>query len=62
MHSHERYRVGIDIGGTFTDLVLIDDETGEQAVGKILTTPDDPSQAVEEGLCELLELEDVEAG
>jgi N-methylhydantoinase A len=62
LHSHERYRVGIDIGGTFTDLVLIDDETGEQAVGKILTTPDDPSQAVEEGLCEVLEREGVEAG
>ena len=62
MHSHERYRVGIDIGGTFTDLVLIDDETGEQAVGKILTTPDDPSEAVEKGLYELLEREDVEAG
>jgi N-methylhydantoinase A len=60
--SHERYRVGIDIGGTFTDLVLIDDETGEQAVGKILTTPDDPSEAVEKGLYELLEREDVEAG
>ena len=62
MHSHERYRVGIDIGGTFTDLVLIEDETGEQAVGKIPTTPDDPSEAVEKGLDELLELEDVEAG
>jgi N-methylhydantoinase A len=62
LHSHERYRVGIDIGGTFTDLVLIGDETGEQAVGKILTTPDDPSEAVEKGLVELLEREDVEAG
>src|SRR5919112_321902 len=61
MASKKRHRVGIDIGGTFTDLVLIDDETGEQAVGKILTTPDDPSQAVEEGLCEVLEREDVEA-
>ncbi|HEY6581910.1 MAG TPA: hydantoinase/oxoprolinase family protein, partial [Rubrobacter sp.] len=62
MHSHERYRVGIDIGGTFTDIVLIEDDTGEQAVGKILTTPDDPSEAVEKGLYELLEREDVEAG
>ncbi|MDP8945316.1 MAG: hypothetical protein M3N03_05190, partial [Actinomycetota bacterium] len=45
LHSHGRYRAGIDIGGTFTDLVLIDDETGKQAVGKILTTPHDPSDA-----------------
>src|SRR3712207_279472 len=54
-----RPRVGIDIGGTFTDLVLIDDASGEQAVGKVLTTPKDPSEAVEEGLVELLEREGV---
>ena len=50
MSSDKSYRVGIDIGGTFTDLVLIDDGTGEQAIGKVLTTPGDPSEAVEEGL------------
>jgi N-methylhydantoinase A len=55
------YRVGVDIGGTFTDLVLIDDVTGGQTVGKILTTPKDPSDAVEEGLAELLEREGVTA-
>lgn len=53
-------RVGIDIGGTFTDLVLIDDATGEQAIGKVLTTPGDPSEAVEEGLRGLLEREGVD--
>ena len=58
----ERYRVGIDIGGTFTDLVLIDDETGERSVGKTLTTPEDPSEAVEEGLLGMLEREGIEAG
>ena len=42
--------MGIDIGGTFTDLVLIDNATGERAVGKVLTTPGDPSEAVEKGL------------
>jgi N-methylhydantoinase A len=51
--------VGIDIGGTFTDLVLIDDETGERAVGKVLTSLEDPSEAVEEGLSELLDREGV---
>ena len=61
MHSSERYRAGIDIGGTFTDLVLIEDETGERAVGKTLTTPEDPSEAVQEGLVELLEREGLEA-
>ncbi len=41
-------RIGIDIGGTFTDLTLIDDETGQLVVNKTLTTPEDPSLAVEE--------------
>ncbi|MFN8521514.1 MAG: hydantoinase/oxoprolinase family protein [Chloroflexota bacterium] len=41
------HRVGVDIGGTFTDLILVDDATGTFAVGKSLTTPGDPSQAVE---------------
>jgi N-methylhydantoinase A len=42
--------VGIDIGGTFTDLVCIDDETGSIECGKVLTTPADPSSAALEGL------------
>jgi N-methylhydantoinase A len=57
----KHHRAGIDIGGTFTDLVLLDDSTGERALGKVLTTPDDPSEAVEKGLVELLEREDVAA-
>jgi len=40
-------RVGADIGGTFTDLILVDDATGAFTVAKSLTTPDDPSRAVE---------------
>ena len=59
--SVKSHRVGIDIGGTFTDLVLIDDASGERAIGKVLTTPDDPSEAVEQGLRGLLEREDVDA-
>jgi N-methylhydantoinase A/oxoprolinase/acetone carboxylase beta subunit len=43
-------RLGCDIGGTFTDFVLLDDETGEIKVHKCLTTPGDPSDAVEEGV------------
>ena len=41
-------RVGIDIGGTFTDLTLIDDSTGQLVINKSLTTPEDPSVAVEQ--------------
>jgi N-methylhydantoinase A/oxoprolinase/acetone carboxylase beta subunit len=49
-----RWRVGIDIGGTFTDFVLQDVATGALVVGKHLTTPGDPSDGVFEGLAELL--------
>jgi N-methylhydantoinase A len=62
LQPEKRYRAGIDIGGTFTDLVLIEDETGRLAVGKVLSTPEDPSEAVEEGLIELLGQEGLEAG
>ncbi len=44
------FRLGCDIGGTFTDFVLLNDETGEIMTGKCLTTPQDPSDAVEEGI------------
>ena len=41
----KRYRVGFDIGGTFTDLALHDRETGAIHVWKQLSTPSDPSVA-----------------
>jgi N-methylhydantoinase A len=40
------YRIGVDIGGTFTDLLMVA-EDGAAVIGKILTTPGDPSLAVE---------------
>jgi len=43
------YRVGVDIGGTFTDLLLVA-EDGTAFIGKTLTTPGDPSLAVETAL------------
>ncbi len=46
------YRLGIDVGGTFTDFVLLNDETCEITVYKCLTTPGDPSDAVEHGIKE----------
>ena len=48
------YRLGIDIGGTFTDFALVDDETGALTVYKQLTTPHDPSEAVLSGLAAML--------
>jgi N-methylhydantoinase A len=48
------YRVGIDIGGTFTDLLLVG-EGGRVVIAKTLTTPGDPSLAVENALRPLFE-------
>ena len=48
-------RIGVDIGGTFTDLILLDDEGAVFQVGKVLTTPADPAGAVAHGVRDLLE-------
>jgi 5-oxoprolinase (ATP-hydrolysing)/N-methylhydantoinase A len=42
--------IGCDIGGTFTDLLMIDEASGKVFVDKVLTTPADPSLAIEMGL------------
>ena len=47
--------LGIDIGGTFTDVVLIDRADGEICTAKVLTTPDDPATGVLAGIAELLD-------
>jgi N-methylhydantoinase A len=44
------YRIGCDIGGTFTDVVVLDTERGEIHAGKVLTTPDEPARAAIDGL------------
>jgi N-methylhydantoinase A len=46
----EQTRVGIDIGGTFTDFLLFDGATGLFSIAKTLTTPDEPAHAVSTGL------------
>jgi N-methylhydantoinase A len=43
------YRLGVDVGGTFTDLLLLDEATGAFWRGKVPSTPKDPSLAVIEG-------------
>ncbi|HZT86873.1 MAG TPA: hydantoinase/oxoprolinase family protein [Stellaceae bacterium] len=49
------YRIGIDVGGTFTDLVAVD-EAGRTTLAKVPSTPDDPSVGVIEGLAALAQL------
>ncbi len=46
------WRVGVDSGGTFTDLCLFDDETGRVEVWKVASTPDDPSRGIATGVAE----------
>ena len=45
-------RIGIDVGGTFTDFVLLEDATGRTWTHKCLTTPRNPADAIEAGLRE----------
>ncbi len=49
------YRLGFDIGGTFTDFVLADTTTQQLHLHKCLTTPDDPSTGALEGMSEMLD-------
>ncbi|MEO0344914.1 MAG: hydantoinase/oxoprolinase family protein [Pseudomonadota bacterium] len=49
------YRLGVDVGGTFTDLLLFNDESGRTFRSKVPSTPHDPSEAVitgTRGICE----------
>ncbi len=46
-------RVGVDVGGTFTDLIYVDDEAGVIRVHKLPTTPEDPSQGTVQGIREI---------
>ena len=48
------WRIGIDSGGTFTDICLFEEQSGRVAVWKISSTPSDPSHAVAEGVAEAL--------
>ena len=45
--------IGVDVGGTFTDIVYCDMSTGDVAIHKVSTTPDDPSRAIIEGVTEI---------
>ena len=50
----DNWRLAVDIGGTFTDVVLLNDLTGEVSVEKTLTTPKAPLAAVRKGIKDLL--------
>ena len=50
-----KHKLGIDVGGTFTDFILIS-ETGETSIHKTLSTPEDPSIGVLSGIHDLAEI------
>ncbi|MDP6436519.1 MAG: hydantoinase/oxoprolinase family protein [Gammaproteobacteria bacterium] len=54
------YRLGVDVGGTFTDLLLISEETGETYTAKVPSTPEDSSVGVLNGVARICEESGVE--
>lgn len=49
------YRIGIDVGGTFTDVVLLQEDTGRVQHTKVITTRDNPARGVLDGVSKALE-------
>ena len=48
------YRLGIDVGGTFTDLVLFSEESGTLTIEKVPSVPADPAQGIMDGIVRIL--------
>jgi N-methylhydantoinase A len=46
------WRMGVDSGGTFTDVCLFDEDSGQVEVWKVSSTPDDPSRGIATGVAE----------
>ena len=61
LSKNMKIRLGIDIGGTFTDLVLIDEARGAVHIAKVLTTPDDPAEGTLTGFQNILKSAGLEA-
>ncbi len=56
------YMIGVDVGGTFTDLSVFNTETERIFNYKLSSTPQDPSQAIVDGIRTILELLEIQAG
>ena len=62
MTSTSRYRLGIDIGGTFTDLAVVEEATGRVLTFKTPSIPSDPARAVHNGVVRLRDEYGIEPG
>ena len=56
------YRLGVDVGGTFTDLLLVNEKTGELHTAKVPSTPDDSSRGVFNGIHRVCKNADIQPG
>lgn len=56
----QHYRLGVDVGGTFTDLLLIDETTGKTYTAKVASTPQDQSIGILNGINRLCEMYDID--
>ena len=54
------WMIGVDVGGTFTDLYAFNDATDQVVLHKVSSTPADPARAIIDGLSELRRLHDVD--
>lgn len=55
------YRLGVDVGGTFTDLIMINKESGETYTSKVPSTPHDSSVGVLNGIAKICEQNGIDA-
>lgn len=56
------YRLGVDVGGTFTDLLLVDEGSGKIFTAKVPSTPDDSSIGVLNGIKRVCEIASIDPG
>lgn len=55
------FRLGVDVGGTFTDLLLVDEASGHTYMAKVLSTPEDSSIGVLNGIERICDESDIDA-
>src|ERR1041385_7746367 len=53
------YRIGIEVGGTFTDFTLLREADGEVGFHKVASTPADPSAAIQQGIADLMSMHSI---
>ena len=55
------FRLGVDVGGTFTDLLLVDESSGQTYMAKVPSTPEDSSVGVLNGIDRICDESDIDA-